>query len=869
LAIVKGDNKGLKKARKRQADISGKMMKAGLIGVPRHGLAHFLGQTGADLTNAGIYAPYGIYEAGKAGYLDVDQLNRGQLPTHTAGLAAAMAKSTATDLRHPLRHPGLTLLDALAVASAGAGSVARVGAAGSAFRAAGEAGIAERAAAAGSELAAPAVEDVGKQYRHPPGHPKAGKFGKRPPLAQMVEDDFRKNREYNGLKAQLRAQEQAPPTPFGARAKAALTRPGHEGGSLLHLPVARETPLYWKGHVADNQLQMGADSAFVPGKGHVVAHRLEPDNPLLRPVHAWHAKQIQRHLDDLADGKKPQGKLADTAINLMGGAQKIVGREARASKRILGDTHEVPLPEGWIPSDAAPPPGEMARVGKAVNRPFRVFGVYLAPKYIATNLTGNYTMGVATQGVAKASANMLRARRMVETHGQQLTHDIENEVGISRTESTVPGSELEALKHDAEAPAGTAREKYRRFEQKAVHGVMAITDKDFRRASWLYRARERGFKTPEQQHDLIHSPKRTREREVIARKARKDAVDFNSLTPKEKQWVEGVYFYPWLSRATAWTGRTVANRPIKSAALAALSQQGQAASARDIGDQPEWSRGYIKTPWGFVNPKSVFTPSTPADVAIQARHPVKNLFARPGASIQPGSSFAEEFGTPAAGIATGQSLADLGAQLAPVGLLNRLGHPPPIIGKSPGKTFSDTGLKEGFGPFLFGGLYPRKGKTQVMHDQAARERFREASPMRRLSIKTDERKQKIPLQVAALKKRKIPVDKALVAAYKGDLDAYQHREEFKLKYATDRGATSYRSLPPDNKIEAALAYLRDHSPLSDESIRQMGDTVKYLSSDADKDSYANSLWSAANIGQYRSAWDSLVRTLPKHTKKLK
>src|SRR5439155_1379811 len=50
-------------------------------------------------------------------------------------MGKAMVKQTAADLRHPLRHPGFTLLDVMAVASAGAGAGSRLAGAGRALRA--------------------------------------------------------------------------------------------------------------------------------------------------------------------------------------------------------------------------------------------------------------------------------------------------------------------------------------------------------------------------------------------------------------------------------------------------------------------------------------------------------------------------------------------------------------------------------------------------------------------------------------------------------------------------------------------------------------------------------------------------------------
>lgn len=79
-------------------------------------LTHELAQTGKDLYHAAVNTPAGIYYLGKG------------LATHPLATVEAIGKSTLQDFEHPGRHPGNTLLDLLGIASAGAGTAARVGA---------------------------------------------------------------------------------------------------------------------------------------------------------------------------------------------------------------------------------------------------------------------------------------------------------------------------------------------------------------------------------------------------------------------------------------------------------------------------------------------------------------------------------------------------------------------------------------------------------------------------------------------------------------------------------------------------------------------------------------------------------------------
>jgi hypothetical protein len=113
--------------------------------IPAKGAERIVGQTLLDLSDAAIHSPGGAVAAGRAVAHDVGQAAHGHPDfKHSRAIAAAMAKGTVEDLRHPLRHPGFTALDLFAALSAGAGTAARVGAVGKAARA-GELGTAAKA----------------------------------------------------------------------------------------------------------------------------------------------------------------------------------------------------------------------------------------------------------------------------------------------------------------------------------------------------------------------------------------------------------------------------------------------------------------------------------------------------------------------------------------------------------------------------------------------------------------------------------------------------------------------------------------------------------------------------------------------------
>jgi hypothetical protein len=117
------------------------------------GLRHLPGRVAADLYHAAVNTPSGVYALGKATAADVGYTvgHGGAHNPHPqlAPLGVGIAKATVQDVRHPLRHPGNTLLDFLAAASLGAGTAARVGEAGRVASASGDAGSIAKALAKG------------------------------------------------------------------------------------------------------------------------------------------------------------------------------------------------------------------------------------------------------------------------------------------------------------------------------------------------------------------------------------------------------------------------------------------------------------------------------------------------------------------------------------------------------------------------------------------------------------------------------------------------------------------------------------------------------------------------------------------------
>lgn len=116
-----------------------------------HAVEHVAGQTVKDLYDTAVHSPSGLYQVGKA----VAEASAGN-PKPFVKISEATGKGFVEDSKHPLRHPGNTLLDVGSVLSLGAGSVARVGEVGRVLKA-GEEGSIVRAALRGPK---PQARDI-------------------------------------------------------------------------------------------------------------------------------------------------------------------------------------------------------------------------------------------------------------------------------------------------------------------------------------------------------------------------------------------------------------------------------------------------------------------------------------------------------------------------------------------------------------------------------------------------------------------------------------------------------------------------------------------------------------------------------------
>lgn len=353
--------------------------------------------------------------------------------------------------------------------------------------------------------------------------------------------------------------------------------------------------------------------------------------------------------------------------------------------------------------------GPLERLGDAFNNPFRVAALYVRPAY-ALNALGNAGMAAVTQGILAPKVTMwaLRSRRIV---GDSDTAKIDAGMGMSRSRAYSVGT----------GPLGHASDKLGQIWND-------LTDLWFRRSSFYHEALKAGF-GPDRVPELLNDPAHKAKLTEVFRRSRKNAVDFNSMTPLERNTLRHiVYFYPWISRGSIWALRSAVEHPAKTWTLAQLAQIGERDQHKAFGKLPAWARSIGLIPIGAahkgiidtVNPSSVWTPTTLAQAGQTAVDTAKGIIGlKSGGLSQAATPIASVFANLIAPDTTSGAYGGLIGQIeqSPIPqALRRAG----VFG-SPAKTYPDIGVGSAVGPFTGGGLVPRATSLPALHKQAAKE----------------------------------------------------------------------------------------------------------------------------------------------------
>jgi hypothetical protein len=472
----------------------------------------------------------------------------------------------------------------------------------------------------------------------------------------------------------------------------------------------------------------------------------------------------------------------------------------------------------------------------------RAGAIYMHPAYIPNNWAGNAFMSAAHQGVL-APVNLAKAAMIDKYIGERYVVGMDKVMGETPMQALGTGGRSSGYVNAITGPLA-------RFMGRAA-------DVPFRRAAFIHEARRLGYSKMGDIQNLFDRAQQgdraaLQDIATAGRKAQEEIVKFGHMNAQERAIISRMIFvYSWMKGAGRYGARFPLQHPIQSGIFSNLGQQvGMPYVNRVMGGMPSFMAGSI--PVGhdskgnpiMINPFSL----NPLGTALQAGEAIPGTLA----ALKGGGAFNRFAQTDIASMTNpliqnylnarsgGKGIVESMKQvIAPLRLYHDLRHP------GSGSIYP-TSRSEALGHYIVGAMYPREA-DQVAVTKAL-EREGQSNPIARIPTDMKTFKQ--------LTGEDIPQE--LVTPYKHDLAEISREKSFKDDYASSHGQSGFRNLPPANKVDAALKYLAKGF-VSPQDLQQLKDGASQLKSDADLNSYANSLWSMTGSGQYKSLWDQMMR----------
>jgi hypothetical protein len=201
--------------------------------------------------------------------------------------------------------------------------------------------------------------------------------------------------------------------------------------------------------------------------------------------------------------------------------------------------------------------GKIADVANTLARWSLIYSNFLG--YSVVNGIGNMSYLLAQQGW-KLPMMMGIARRLL--NDPELQARIDAETGEHPAEAMI-------------ARGGDYPQRFAALERRAMRRVTTV-DRIPRRIGWIYEARKLGYKSRADWNRLLDgaTAKTARDRELVAERTAQHSVDFDRLSPWERQKLTRLFFvYPWVRGATAYPFWYASNFPARAALAMSMGQQ--------------------------------------------------------------------------------------------------------------------------------------------------------------------------------------------------------------------------------------------------------------------------------------------------------
>jgi len=188
----------------------------------------------------------------------------------------------------------------------------------------------------------------------------------------------------------------------------------------------------------------------------------------------------------------------------------------------------------------------MAAVG-ILNALFRIASIYVRPwRYIPVNYTQNAIM-LALTNPAAFTKLVRRDVAKLTKDDPQLRHMIRERVG------TIQATALPEFNTRPQTPMQSAERSLTKASGQMGEMLGRYADVPIREAAWLNHAGKYGFTTAADLRRLMEDPDLAEVDEIISQRTKEDLIDFDTLTPYEKEVLtRWLALWPFIRGITKW-----------------------------------------------------------------------------------------------------------------------------------------------------------------------------------------------------------------------------------------------------------------------------------------------------------------------------
>jgi hypothetical protein len=249
------------------------------------------------------------------------------------------------------------------------------------------------------------------------------------------------------------------------------------------------------------------------------------------------------------------------------------------------------------------PRGSVAAIFGSLNALARAATIYLpygGVRYVLRNTPQNMILLALTQ--PKAFLNLRQSVWALRREHPDIYDAVKVEAGTVPAAAGLP--ELAGRRYGL---AQRAEERMTAASRRIAGGLGELSDEPWRVASWLAYGKAYGFSKPADLRRLLDSdePEVARVRDDIAQRVRDDMIDFDALSPFERESLSRFLFiYPFVRGALKWPFMYLREHPERAAILSLIAAQHEREGdpAQSVYEEGQVDIGGVTRNLGWLDP---------------------------------------------------------------------------------------------------------------------------------------------------------------------------------------------------------------------------------------------------------------------------